>query len=121
LAKTKGNKVNMKARLRSKPFIAAIVSAIGVLVVQVGNAFGVDLSAQVEQGISIVASVVMVLVIAGIVIDPTVEGFGDSDLSLGKDRPSKQHTPVKPIPEDPLDPTVQDGFTKMDDNDPNIK
>ena len=75
-------KINWKVRLKHKPFLAAMFSALVLLVTQVGNAFGVDTTLFNESFTNIFNAVLGVLVVAGVVIDPDTEGVKDSEQAL---------------------------------------
>ncbi|AVK83315.1 phage holin [Lysinibacillus sp. B2A1] len=81
-------KINWKIRLQHKPFLLALFSLILLLAQQVAAIFGYDLtSAMSEQLTSILNTVLSILVLMGVVVDPTTRGTKDSERALMYRRP----------------------------------
>lgn len=83
-------KINWKLRLQNKTTLAAIVAAIIALVYQILGLIGVVPAVSqgaVEQTASMVINL---LVLLGIVVDPTTAGTSDSTQALGYDEPRKE-------------------------------
>jgi len=81
-------KINWRIRLQHKPFLLALFSLILLLAQQVAAIFGYDLtSAMSEQLTSILNTVLSILVLMGVVIDPTTRGTKDSERALMYRRP----------------------------------
>ncbi|WP_286927055.1 MULTISPECIES: phage holin [Lysinibacillus] len=81
-------KINWKIRLQHKPFLLALFSLILLLAQQVAAIFGYDLtSAMSEQLTFILNTVLSILVLMGVVIDPTTRGTKDSERALMYRRP----------------------------------
>ncbi|SOC27087.1 phi LC3 family holin [Ureibacillus xyleni] len=83
-------KINWKVRLRHKQFWVAIISALVLLANQVADIFGVDitiLSSQVQQTLE---TILLILALLGVVIDPTTSGIKDSDQALTYKKPKKK-------------------------------
>ncbi|KOS62780.1 phage holin [Lysinibacillus agricola] len=81
-------RINWKIRLQHKPFLLAIFSLILLLAQQVAAIFGYDLtSAMSEQLTSVLNTVLSILVLMGIVVDPTTRGTSDSQRALMYRRP----------------------------------
>ena len=72
-------KINWQVRLKKKSFWVAIVSAIALFINNITGAFGLDYSASIEQGVSIVTSLLTLLAGLGIIVDPTTKGIKDSE------------------------------------------
>lgn len=72
--------INWSTRVKSKTFWVAIVSAIAVFANQVTGAFGVDYSAQIEQSVNIVGSILTFLAMIGVVVDNNTKGVKDSKI-----------------------------------------
>ena len=72
--------INWKVRLKNKSFWVAIIPALALVVQAVAAVFGftVDLSTLSGKLIAVVDAVFAVLVILGVVVDPTTNGVGDS-------------------------------------------
>ncbi|KNE19030.1 phage holin [Virgibacillus pantothenticus] len=73
-------KINWKVRAKKKSFWLALVPAIVLLIQIVGNWFGYDIAAELinAEAAKFINAVFAVLVILGIVNDPTTKGLSDS-------------------------------------------
>ena len=73
--------INWKVRIANKAFWLAIIPALALVVQAVAAVFGytIDLSTLVGKICAVVDAVFAVLVIVGIVNDPTTAGIGDSN------------------------------------------
>lgn len=72
-------KLNLKLRFQNKAFCVAFASAIILLLQQLG--LGQYLP---ENLMDIINSILLILSMCGIVVDPTTDGIGDSDRVLEK-------------------------------------
>ena len=81
--------VNWKVRIKNKMFWIALIPAVLLLVQTVCSVFGVELDFGNLQDklLAVVNALFAVLVILGIVADPTTEGLKDSQRALGYERP----------------------------------
>ena len=77
-------KVNWIVRIKNKQFWMAVIPAIALVVQAVAAVFGytLDLSTMVGKILAVVDSVFALLVILGIVVDPTTAGVGDSERAM---------------------------------------
>ena len=80
-------KINWKVRLKHKPFLVALFSALILLIQQVFATFGIDTTVYNEQVTTIFNSVLGILVLLGVVIDPTVKGVSDSEQAMNYKEP----------------------------------
>lgn len=81
--------INWKVRFKSRAFWFAMIPAL-FLLVQTGAAIGgvqLDLSELQQRILDFVNAVFIVLTIAGIVADPTTDGWADSSLAMTYDAP----------------------------------
>lgn len=85
------NKINWKVRFKKKSFWIAIVSAIALFINNITQSFGVDYSAQVEQGVSIVTSILTVLAGIGVIVDPTTKKLTDSGIAQSYTKPRDEN------------------------------
>lgn len=84
--------INVKARLKNRVFLSSLAGVIALLVSKVAlDFFGVDISEQVKSILEIVEYILIILVMLGVIVDPTVKGFADSDYTLTKEEPSNQN------------------------------
>jgi phi LC3 family holin len=85
------NMINWKVRLKNKAFWLSLIPAILLLIQVVAQPFGLvlDFGELGNQLLAIVNAIFAVLVILGIVEDPTTAGVGDSALALTYEEPKK--------------------------------
>lgn len=75
-------KINWKVRLKSKPFILALVSLVTLFAQQVAAVFGVDLSPVIESLRAPFNTLLGIFILLGIVVDATTPGVVDSDRAM---------------------------------------
>jgi phi LC3 family holin len=83
------DKINWKVRIKNKVFWIALIPAV-LLLVQTGcSVFGIELDFGTLQDklLAVVNALFAVLVILGIVADPTTEGLGDSKRAMTYEEP----------------------------------
>lgn len=82
-------KINWGVRIRNKSFWTALIPALALLGQAIAGLFGftIDLGTLSGKLLGVVDAVFAVLVILGIVNDPTTNGIGDSDRALTYERP----------------------------------
>lgn len=81
--------INWKVRIKSKLFWVAIIPAILFLISKILILFGIDFDfTQLQsQLLDIVGAVFSVLVLLGVVVDPTTTGATDSEQAQKYDNP----------------------------------
>lgn len=72
--------INLKLRLQNKATLVALISAVFLMLQQ----FGLHIPTNIQEGIN---TFVGILVILGIVTDPTTKGIGDSEQALSYIKP----------------------------------
>ena len=72
-------KINWKVRLKHKGFWVSLIALLLVLANQVGAVFGLDLTIYNDQVTAITESVLAVLALLGIIIDPTTPTLSDKE------------------------------------------
>lgn len=72
--------INLKLRLKNKVTLAALISAIFVMLGQ----FGLEIPHNIQEGVN---TLLMILVLLGIVTDPTTKGVADSERALNYNEP----------------------------------
>ncbi|AGM99858.1 phage holin [Streptococcus iniae] len=84
--------INWKVRIKNRAFWIAIIPAVLLVMQAVADVFGytLDLGVLGNKLLALVNSVFAVLVIAGIVTDPTTNGMSDSAQALTYHEPKKQ-------------------------------
>ena len=85
-------KINWKVRLKNKVFWTAFIPALLLLIQVVAAVFGVtlDLGDLGTKLLDVVNAVFSVLVILGIVADPTTNGMSDSAQAMTYDMPKAE-------------------------------
>jgi phi LC3 family holin len=88
--------INWKVRIRNKVFWTSLISALALLGQAIAGLLGytIDFSTLAGKLVVVVDAVFAVLVVLGINVDPTTEGYGDSDRAM---------TYVKPWVDEPDD------------------
>ena len=81
--------INWKIRLKNKQFWLSLIPALALCAQAIAAIFGweIDLSTVVGKLLTGVDAVFALLVVLGIVVDPTTAGVGDSARALGYDEP----------------------------------
>lgn len=85
------NKINWKVRITNKQFWLALIPAVLLVLQAVASVFGYTLNFG-DLGnklLTVVNAVFALLVILGIVVDPTTEGVADSVRAMQYQKPSK--------------------------------
>ena len=80
-------KINWKVRLQHKPFLMSLFALLLLLVQQVATIFGFDTTIYNEQATDLFNTVLAILVLVGVVVDPTTTGASDSKQALGYNKP----------------------------------
>lgn len=81
--------VNWKVRLKNKAFWLAVIPAIALVAQAVAALLGytIDLTTIVGKIQAVVNSVFALLVVLGIVVDPTTNGLSDSARAMSYEEP----------------------------------
>uniref|UniRef100_A0AAU6MXU2 Holin n=1 Tax=Staphylococcus phage 184DA TaxID=3110532 RepID=A0AAU6MXU2_9CAUD len=87
--------INLSTRTKSKTFWVAIISAVAVFANQITGAFGLDYSAQIEQGVNIIGSILTLLAGLGIIVDNNTKGIKDSGIAQTYTKPRNEN--VDPV------------------------
>lgn len=84
-------KINWMVRIKNKQFWLALIPALALVAQAIAAVFGytIDLTTMVGKLQVVVNAVFALLVILGIVVDPTTSGVGDSERALGYLKPFK--------------------------------
>ena len=86
--------INWTVRIKNKTFWLALIPAVLLLIQVVAAVFGftLDLGDLGDKLIAVVNALFAVLVLLGIVTDPTTEGISDSSQALTYTEPKKEIT-----------------------------
>lgn len=74
--------INFKLRLQNKTTLIALISAVFLMLQQ----FGLRIPSNIQEGVN---TFVVILVILGIVTDPTTKGVADSEQALNYHEPKE--------------------------------
>ena len=83
--------MNFILRLKNKATLTALVGAILLFIKQITEAFGVDLSAEIEQVSGLIGAIITFLVGIGVVTDPTTKGVKDSGITKTYAKPRDEN------------------------------
>lgn len=88
--------INWKVRIKNKLFWCEAIPAVALVIQAIAAVFGyqLDFGTLVGKILAVVDAVFALLVILGIVVDPTTEGVRDSRLAMTYDEP-KPYEAVK--------------------------
>lgn len=86
-------KINWKVRMKNKMFWLAMVPAFLLVAQIVTGWFGYELAADLigEETTNFINAVFALLVILGVVVDPTVSGVSDSKQAMRYQEPKKEN------------------------------
>ena len=81
--------INWKIRLMNKQFWLSLIPALALCAQAIAAVFGweIDFTTAVGKLLTVVNTVFALLVVLGVVVDPTTAGIGDSERALGYDEP----------------------------------
>ena len=81
--------INWMVRIKNKQFWMSLIPALALVVQAVAAVFGweLDFSSLIGKLLAVVDAVFALLVILGIVVDPTTAGVRDSKRALGYQEP----------------------------------
>lgn len=80
-------KINWKARIKHKTFLVSLFALVLLLIQQVAAIFNIDTTIYNEQVTDLFNTVLAILVLLGIVVDPTTDGVNDSNQALTYKKP----------------------------------
>ena len=72
--------INFKLRLQNKTTLVALISAVFLML----QKFGLEIPHNIQEGVN---TFIVILVILGIVTDPTTKGVADSERALNYQKP----------------------------------
>ena len=81
-------KINWKVRLQSKTFLLAAFAFLLMVAQEGAKLLGYEITEVVsERATTFFNSILTILVLAGVVHDPTTKGLSDSEQALGYNKP----------------------------------
>lgn len=76
--------LNLKVRLRNKTFVISMLSVVVAFIYQVLGLLGIVASISQDKVINILVFIINILAGFGVLVDPTTDGFKDSDRVLNR-------------------------------------
>lgn len=90
-------RINWKIRFKNKTWLLTFIAAVLTLVYRALNIAGITPHVAQEQLVELATMLVGILVLLGVVIDPTTKGGSDSELAMTYKKPRDEiggeHTP----------------------------
>lgn len=75
-------KINWKARFKNRTFLITFITLVIAFVYQVLGLLGVVPSISEDSVVNLFTMLVNILAFVGVVVDPTTDGFNDSDRAM---------------------------------------
>lgn len=85
-------KINWKNRFKNGATLSGLISLLLLLVKQVTEMFGIDLSHQLTQISGIIGTVLAILAGLGLITNPNTKGLSDAGIDLELSKPRNQDT-----------------------------
>lgn len=85
-------KINWKNRFKNGSTLSGLISLLLLLIKQVTEMFGVDLSQQLAQISDIIATILLILAGLGLITNPNTKGLSDAGIDLELSKPRNQDT-----------------------------
>ena len=83
-------KINWKVRLQKKSFWVSLIALLLVLANQVAEFFGYDITVYNDQITALSETILGILALLGIIVDPTTQGLSDSKRALTYKKPGER-------------------------------
>lgn len=88
-------KLNWKVRFKNATWLTCFVMAILSFIYTILGMFDIYPQITQDQVGKVVVAVIQFLSLTGVLIDPTTDGFGDSERAMGYDEPYKDSENAK--------------------------
>lgn len=85
-------KINWKNRFKNGTTLSGLISLLLLLVKQVTEMFGIDLSHQLTQISGIIGTILAILAGLGLITNPNTKGLSDAGIDLELSKPRNQDT-----------------------------
>jgi phi LC3 family holin len=82
--------INWKLRLKNKATLVTLTASVLSLIYMILAMLGITPKVSQDEVYNLIIMAVNILVLLGIVVDPTTEGVSDSDRAMAYDEPSPQ-------------------------------
>lgn len=84
-------KINWKVRFKNKTWLITFIAAVVALVYQILGLCGIIPTVSQDTLLSIAGMMINLLVMLGVVVDPTTAGASDSERALSYDKPAEDN------------------------------
>ena len=81
--------INWKLRLKNKTTLIALLTAVVAFIYQTLGLFKIVPSISADEILKVAGLAINILVLLGIVVDPTTKGITDSEQAKGYDKPKE--------------------------------
>ncbi|OAO27288.1 phage holin [Staphylococcus capitis] len=85
-------KINWKNRFKNGTTLSGLISLLLLLIKQVTEMFGVDLSQQLAQISDIIATILLILAGLGLITNPNTKGLSDAGIDFELNKPRNENT-----------------------------
>lgn len=85
-------KINWSNRLKNGAIVSSLVGTVLLLIKQISEIFGVDLSHQLESVSGILGTILTLLAGLGIITNPNTKGVSDAGIDLDLNAPRNEET-----------------------------
>ncbi|UNB45548.1 phage holin [Staphylococcus coagulans] len=85
-------KINWTNRLKNGATLSALIGTLFLLVKQVTEIFGIDISNQLQMASGIVGTILTLLAGLGIITNPNTKGVSDAGIDMQLSKPRNQDT-----------------------------
>ena len=85
-------KINWKNRFKNGTTLSGLISLLLLLIKQVTEMFGIDLSHQLTQISGIIGTILAILTGLGLITNPNTKGLSDAGIDLELSKPRNQDT-----------------------------
>ena len=85
-------KINWKNRFKNGATLSGLISLLLLLIKQVTEMFGIDLSHQLTQISGIIGTILAILAGLGLITNPNTKGLSDAGIDLELSKPRNQDT-----------------------------
>ncbi|HAR5723630.1 phage holin [Staphylococcus pseudintermedius] len=83
--------INWKIRIKQKTFWVAMLSAVFLFAQSIAKVLGYDIQVYTEQLTDALNSILGILVLMGVIQDPTTQGVSDSHQALNYEEPRQKY------------------------------
>lgn len=85
-------KINWKNRFKNGATLSGLISLLLLLIKQVTEMFGIDLTHQLTQISGVIGTILAILIGLGIITNPNTKGVADADIDLDLSKPRNEET-----------------------------